>query len=269
MKIVTWNINGYRSITGQNPSKRHDLVSTDNKLFKYIEQAQPDIICLQETKASVEQIAKELLYPVGYNGTYFSAQKLGYSGVATFTKNEIAVTHKSGFGIEMFDSEGRVIVSNHNNFILLNVYFPNGKKDDLRLEYKLNFYKKLFQFTEELRKTQPNIIICGDYNTAHHPIDLAHPKQNEKVSGFLPVERAELDNIVTQGHVDVFRYFNKEPNQYTWWSNLGNSREKNVGWRIDYFFVTENLLKFVADCYIQPEVMGSDHCPIVLELNNV
>jgi len=155
------------------------------------------------------------LFPVGYKGTYFSAVKLGYSGVATFIKDDVKVTHQSGFGIEKFDNEGRVIVTHHKDFSLLNVYFPNGKMSEDRLDYKLDFYKQLFIFTEQLRKAQSNIIICGDYNTAHHPIDLANPKQNEKVSGFLPIEREELDTIVARGYADVFREFNKEAAQYT------------------------------------------------------
>ena len=268
MKIITWNINGYRSITGQNPSKRYDVISNDNKLFAYINNAKPDVICLQETKANVEQISETVRFPEGFDGKYFSAQRKGYSGVATFVKEEKIdiVSHQTGFGVEKFDAEGRVIVSHFADFSLLNVYFPNGKKDDERLQYKLDFYKSLFDYTQELRGKQPNIIICGDYNTAHKPIDLARPKENEKISGFLPIEREKLDDICLLGYVDAFREFNKDAGQYSWWSNLGQARAKNIGWRIDYFFVTENLVSRLKNCYLEPNVFDSDHCPLVLEI---
>jgi exodeoxyribonuclease-3 len=265
MKIISWNINGYRSITGQNPSKRYDVISNDNKLFDYIKLSKPNIICLQETKANIDQIADEYLEPNGYIGYYNSAERKGYSGVATFIKEGFNVEHSSGIGIEKFDNEGRVIVSKCNDFILLNVYFPNGTKDEKRLKYKLDFYKHIFEFIEILRKKQPNILICGDYNTAHHPIDLANPKQHEKESGFLPIEREFLDYIESIGYVDAFRAFNKEPQQYSWWSNLGNARARNVGWRIDYFFGTNNLMQKIKKCYMEQEIMGSDHCPIIIE----
>ena len=299
MKIITWNINGYRSITGQNPSKRYDKINNENKLFDFIKNSNPDIICLQETKANIEQISEELRFPKDFSGEYFSAQRKGYSGVATFVKQnnnmegrmQYAPTkpqfndrrgvlhtpcnntpckdesnHQNGFGIEKFDAEGRVIATHFSDFSLLNVYFPNGKKDEIRLQYKLDFYKSLFDYAEKLRKTQPNIIICGDYNTAHKPIDLARPKENEKISGFLPIEREKLDKICSLGYVDAFRIFNKEAEQYSWWSNLGQARARNVGWRIDYFFVTENLVPQIKNCYLEPTVFGSDHCPVVLEL---
>jgi exodeoxyribonuclease-3 len=175
----------------------------------------PDIICLQEIKANQEQIQEELQFPTGYSGLYFSAIRKGYSGVLTFSKKEIQIEHSCGFDIEKFDSEGRVIISHHKNFTLLNVYFPNGQMSDERLDYKLDFYENLFQFVENLRKKQPNILICGDFNIAHKPIDLTHPKANEKRSGFLPIERAELDRIISLGYVDIFREFNKDSHQYT------------------------------------------------------
>jgi exodeoxyribonuclease-3 len=268
MKIVSWNINGYRAITGQNQSKRLDTVSNSNKLFEYIEKAEPDIICLQETKANLEQIANELLFPLGYSGSYFSAERKGYSGVATFAKTQIInIEHKNGFGIEKYDVEGRVIITQYSDFSLFNVYFPNGKKDDIRLNYKLEFYHKLFQYVDIVRQKQPNIIVCGDYNTAHKPIDLAHPKENEKISGFLSIEREKLDAICADGYIDAFRLFNQEADQYSWWSNMRNARQKNVGWRIDYFFLTKPLEKKVKSCYMEQQILGSDHCPIVLELD--
>ena len=269
MKITSWNINGYRSIAGQNPSKRYDVISNDNKLFSYVDSTNPDIICLQETKANIEQISEEIRFPQGFCGEYFSAQRKGYSGVATFVKKEKIenANYQAGFGVAKFDIEGRVIGTHFPEFSLLNVYFPNGKKDDERLQYKLDFYQSFFDYTQELRKKQPNIIICGDYNTAHKPIDLARPKENEKTSGFLPIEREKLDDICLLGYVDAFRVINKEAEQYSWWSNLGQARAKNIGWRIDYFFVTVELVDKIKNCYLEPNVFGSDHCPLVLEMD--
>ena len=264
MKIISWNINGYRSITGQNPSKHYDEITNDNKLFDYIAKSNPDIICLQETKAEMEQITNETRFPNNYTGLYCASKtRKGYSGVATFSKAN--VQHQAGIGIEKFDNEGRVIVSNYDNFSILNVYFPNGQKDNERLNYKLDFYDALFAFAKELEKKQPNIIVCGDYNTAHKEIDLARPKENEKVSGFLPIERKKLDEIIDIGFVDIFRQKNQSVGQYTWWSNRGQARKNNVGWRIDYFFVTDVFSRNIENCYIEPTVLGSDHCPIVLE----
>ena len=266
MKIISWNINGYRSITGQNPSKRYDEITTDNKLFAYIEKSNPDIICLQETKAEMEQITSEMRFPKNYTGLYCSSRvRKGYSGVATFSKSP--AQHQAGIGIEKFDNEGRVIISHYDNFSILNVYFPNGQKDDERLNYKLDFYDALFVFAKELEKSQPNIIVCGDYNTAHKEIDLARPKENEKISGFLPIERAKIDKIIALGFVDVFREMNQSSGQYTWWSNRGQARRNNVGWRIDYFFVTKNFLRNIKSCFIEPTILGSDHCPIILEVD--
>jgi len=270
MKIISWNVNGYRSITGQNPSKRYNVINNDNKLFNYIEKSNPDVVCLQETKANVKQINSNLLYPQAYNGHYFSAERKGYSGVATFAKNDLDARYSSGFGVEKFDNEGRVIITEitteNANFTLINVYFPNGKRDVERLNYKLDFYDSLTNFIEKKRKTQPNILICGDYNTAHHPIDLTNPKQNEKESGFLLIERERLDYLEKLDYIDVFRYFNSEPNQYSWWSNIGNARARNVGWRIDYFWATKDFLDNIKNCYMEQEIMGSDHCPVVIEL---
>jgi exodeoxyribonuclease-3 len=269
MKIISWNINGYRSITGQNPSKRYDKIEKNNKLFAYIEKAKPDIICLQETKTEIEQIDAETRFPAGFEGLYFPAKsRKGYSGVATFVnknlQKNINIEHKTGFSNEKFDSEGRVIVSHFADFCLLNVYFPNGKKDETRLNYKLEFYDSLFAFVKKIAENQPNIIVCGDYNTAHKEIDLARPKENEKISGFLPIEREKLDEICEIGFVDAFRIKNKEAENYTWWSNFGRARERNIGWRIDYFFVTKAFADNVLECYAEPNEFGSDHCPLVL-----
>ncbi|GAB1371394.1 exodeoxyribonuclease III [Candidatus Kapaibacterium sp.] len=265
MKIISWNVNGIRSILGQNPSKKFNTVSKDNKLFDFIESEQPDIICIQETKAEAEQILPELRYPEGYSG-YFnhSKAKKGYSGVVTYSRRE-AKSSFTDIGVEKFDIEGRVVATDFDDFILFNVYFPNGTSGMHRVEYKLEFYDALFSFLEPYRKDGRNIIVCGDYNTAHHEIDLARPKENIETSGFMPVEREKLDFIEQQGYVDTFRIFNKEPDNYTWWSNRARARENNVGWRIDYHFVNGSLVNNIKNSYHLPDVEGSDHCPIVLE----
>jgi len=269
MKIISWNINGIRSLIGQNPSKNFDKVSNDNKLFEYIEKEQPDIICLQETKAEPEQIKEELRYPPGYYG-YFnhSKAKKGYSGVVTYSKQK-PLNFISDIGEEKFDREGRIMQTEYKDFFLFNVYFPNGTSGQDRVDYKLEFYDFLFNYIENIRKSGKPVIVCGDYNTAHFPIDLARPDENKDTSGFLPIERVKLDRIIELGYIDTFRQFNKEPQNYTWWSNRARARENNVGWRIDYHFVTNNLIDAVQNSYHQPDILGSDHCPIVLELNTL
>jgi exodeoxyribonuclease III len=267
MKIITWNVNGYRSITGQNPSKRYDKVSKDNKLFAYIEIEKPDIICLQETKADESQIDDNLKAPEGYTGFYHSCKETkGYSGVATFTKIKPKSVNME-IGVEKFDDEGRVIELEFDKFILFNIYFPKGYAASERLDYKLEFYDRLFAFIKKPKYKNKKIIICGDYNTAHKEIDLARPGENHGTSGFMPVERVKLDWMVENGFIDTFREFSQETGVYSWWSQRGRARDNNVGWRIDYHFVTANLKDKLINCTYQPDIMGSDHCPVVLEIN--
>lgn len=264
MKIVSWNINGYRSITGQNPSTRYGVKSSKNKLFDYIQKENPDIICLQETKASVEQINKELLCPHGYYYYYNSCKvKKGYSGVAVFTKFEPKELN-FGFGNPLFDDEGRILELTFNEFTLLNIYFPKGYTEHERLDYKLAFYDYLFHYIDKNKNR--SFIISGDYNTAHNEIDLARPNENINTSGFIPIEREKLDILVEKGYIDALRIFNKESGHYTWWSQRGRARENNVGWRIDYHFVHNSIAKLIVKAYHQPNQMGSDHCPVVLEI---
>jgi exodeoxyribonuclease-3 len=266
MKIVSWNVNGIRSVLGQNPSKKFDKISRDNKLFDFIDAEKPDIICIQETKAEAEQINEDLRYPPSYFG-YFnhSKGKKGYSGVVTYSKIK-AKSSNIEIGVEKFDLEGRIVETDFEDFVLFNVYFPNGTSGMHRVDYKLEFYDALFNYLEKYRKEGRNLIVCGDYNTAHHEIDLARPKENIETSGFMPIERKKLDYIETLGYIDTFREFNKEPNNYTWWSNRARARENNVGWRIDYHFVNGNIQKDVKNSYHLANVEGSDHCPIVIEL---
>ena len=267
MKIITWNINGYRAVTGQNPSRRFDKVVKENKLFKYIKKEKPDILCLQETKSSISQIDEKLRCPDGYEAFYHSCSvKKGYSGVVTFTKIKPGAI-KYELGIDKFDREGRFVETDFDDFILLNIYFPKGYADSERLDFKLDFYDAVFDYTGRLRKKGRKLIISGDYNTAHKEIDLARPKENAGTSGFMPVEREKLDWMAANGWIDAFRAFNKAGGNYTWWSQRGRAREKNIGWRLDYHFLTDELIQFAKNAYLQPDVMGSDHCPAVLELD--
>jgi exodeoxyribonuclease-3 len=252
-KILCWNVNGIRAVARKG-------------FHEWLKKESPDVLCLQETKASPENLTKDLLEPDGYQVYWNYPERKGYSGVATFTK-EKPLRVQNGFGVPAFDSEGRTIISTYPEFTLCNVYFPNGKQSAERLKYKLDFYDAFFNFLEPLRLKGEKLIICGDVNTAHKEIDLARPKENEKISGFLPIERAWLDKLVSSGYIDSFRYFHKEQGQYTWWDMKTRARERNVGWRIDYFFITENLLSQVERTFIMQEVTGSDHCPIALILH--
>ncbi|MDD5218409.1 MAG: exodeoxyribonuclease III [Candidatus Omnitrophica bacterium] len=252
MRIFSWNVNGLRAIQKKG-------------ILDWLQKEKPDILCLQETKAQPEQLGKELLEPAGYRAYFASAERKGYSGVATYTQTK-PVQVEYGFGLRRFDGEGRVLLTEFEPFTLLNIYFPNGKKDAERLQYKLDFYETTLLFVEKLKAQGRRVIVCGDYNTAHRPIDLAHPKENEKVSGFLPSERAWIDKWIAHGQMDVFRESCPVPHQYTWWDLKTGARERNVGWRIDYFFVSKDLMPNIKDAKIHPDVFGSDHCPVSIEL---
>ena len=248
MKLISWNINGIRA-------------SYKKGLYDWMLKEKPDILCLQEIKALPEQIPDSLMNISGYHVIINSAERKGYSGVLTFTKQKpLKVISK--FDIEKFDIEGRIIITEFPSFILFNIYFPNGKKNKERLKYKLDFYDTFLEYVDNIKNEGKNIIICGDFNTAHKDIDLSRPKQNEKVSGFLPVERSWIDKFIEHGYTDTFRFFNKEPNNYTWWDQKTRSRERNIGWRIDYFFINNEFIPFLTSSYILSDIMGSDHCPI-------
>lgn len=255
IKILSWNVNGIRA-------------ALKKGFLPWLAKESPDILCLQETKALPNQLPPELLYPPGYEALWNSALRLGYSGVATFTK-EKPLSVKKGFGTARFDEEGRVLETEFKDFSLFNIYFPNGKMNEERLRYKMEFYEAALKTFVKLKKQGKRLVICGDYNTAHQPMDLAHPKENEAISGFLPMERAWMDRLVKNGFLDTFRIFNKDPGHYSWWDIRTGARERNVGWRIDYHFISENLRPQLEDAFIMPEVMGSDHCPvgIVLKFN--
>jgi exodeoxyribonuclease-3 len=252
MKLISWNVNGIRA-------------ANKKGLFEWFKKENPDVLCLQEIKALQEQIPPHLKNTPGFQ-TYFNpAERKGYSGVATYTKQK-PLDVKTGFGIEKFDIEGRTLITEYLSFMLFNIYFPNGKKDDERLNYKLDFYDTFLAYADNLKAEGKNIVVCGDFNTAHKEIDLAHPKENEKRSGFLPVERAWIDTFIDHGYVDTFREFNKEPDQYSWWDMKTRARERNVGWRIDYFFVNKEFMKYVKNAFIMQDIMGSDHCPVGIEI---
>lgn len=252
MRLLSWNVNGIRA------AQRKGFVD-------WVSQIGPDILCIQETKASPEQLSEELTAMPGYHVYFSSAERKGYSGVATYSNVKPQdVAH--GLGIEKFDNEGRILRMDYADFTLFNIYFPNGKSSEERLDYKMEFYDAFLEHLGQLKRQGRNVVICGDVNTAHKEIDLARPKPNEKISGFLPVERAWMDQWVSHGYVDTLRMFNQEPGQYSWWDARGGGRSKNVGWRIDYFFVSESMKDKVTGAFIMPDVMGSDHCPIGIDL---
>jgi len=252
IRILCWNVNGIRAVEKKGFSE-------------WLQQESPDILCLQEIKAQLEQISPVIQQPPGYHAYWNFPERKGYSGVATFTK-EKPTKVSNGFGIKQFDMEGRVTITEYPKFTLFNVYFPNGKQSGERLKYKMGFYDAFLDFVDSLKAKGEKLIACGDFNTAHKEIDLARPKENENVSGFLPMERAWMDKFVAHGFVDTFRHFNKEPNHYTWWSLRTRARERNIGWRLDYVFVSENLLDSVVEVSILPEVIVSDHCPVGIKL---
>ncbi len=252
MRLVSWNVNGLRAVM--------------NKGFgSFLSKYDFDVLCLQETKLQEEQIPQELRSMENLDYQWSHAEKKGYSGVSLISKRRPVKVTK-GIGVDRFDREGRVLVSDFGAFLLVNAYFPNGQRDEERLQYKLDFYDAFFKYMEKLRKKNNKLIICGDYNTAHNEIDLANPKENENTSGFLRIERDWLDRIVDMGYVDTFRYFHPDEKMYSWWSYRTAARTRNIGWRIDYFFVTKETLPFLKGAFVDNGVEGSDHCPVGIEV---
>jgi exodeoxyribonuclease-3 len=252
LKIYSWNVNGLRAIMKKD-------------FLNFVENDSPDILCIQETKlqeATLDDAARNIK---GYHSYFSFAEKKGYSGVATYSKIEpISVSH--GIGIEEFDSEGRILITEFEGFTLFNIYFPNGQSSEERLDYKMRFYDALLEYCNERVKEGKKLIICGDYNTAHTPMDIKNAKSNEKTSGFLLMEREWMDKFIANGYTDTFRHFNPETIKYSWWSYMFKSRERNTGWRIDYHFVSNNLLEEVKGADMLNEVFGSDHCPVSIVL---
>lgn len=252
IKILCWNVNGLRAIYKKGFL---DWVNTEN----------PDIICLQETKAHPEQLPKEINPLNNYHTAFSSAERKGYSGVAVYSK-EKPKSIEHGLGNHEFDKEGRTLIIDFESFVLFNIYYPNGKASKDRLKFKLDFYDYFLEKVLEFKAAGRRIIICGDLNTAHKEIDLTRAKENENVSGFLPIERKWMDKFIGSGFVDTFRFFCKDGGHYTWWDLITRARSRNVGWRIDYFFIDELSTNYLKNAFIQSKVMGSDHCPIGIEI---
>ncbi len=251
-RLLSWNVNGIRAVRRKG-------------FLEWLYKESPDILCLQETKARPEQLDADLIKPADYHVCWSYPERKGYSGVAVFSKEKpLGIRYE--FDSSGLDLEGRVIVAEYPGFTLLNIYFPNGKSGQERLDYKMTFYDVFLQYTDSLKDAGKKLVVCGDVNTAHREIDLARPKANSTVSGFLPEERAWIDKLIAHGYVDTFRHFNQRPDQYTYWDMKSGARARNVGWRIDYFFVSDNLLPSVTNAFILPGVMGSDHCPIGITL---
>jgi exodeoxyribonuclease-3 len=252
MRLLSWNVNGLRAIYKKN-------------FLEWFDSEQADIYCIQETKSHLDQLPKKLIERPDYKGYFAQAERKGYSGVALWSKiKPEKVSYE--LGLPRFNNEGRLIEAVYEDFSLFNVYFPNGKASRERLQFKMDYYETFLKRMSDLLREDKKIVICGDVNTAHQEIDLARPKENEKVSGFLPIEREWIDRLLDLGFIDTFRYFQKEPGHYSWWDYKTRARERNVGWRIDYFFISNNLKDNLKSAFIESEVMGSDHCPIGIDL---
>ena len=233
------------------------------KFLDWVQAESPDVLCLQEIKARPEQVPDITRETTGYEIAWNPAERPGYSGVSTWMK-QAAREIETGLAAPRFDIEGRVIRTRHPDFLLYNIYFPNGQRGKERVDYKLDFYQHLLEICDKLHAAGEKIIITGDFNTAHMPIDLRNPEENETTSGFMPEERVWVDNFLSHGLVDIYRRLYPDREQYTWWTYRFNARLRNIGWRIDYFLVSEALASRVKDVIIHEDVQGSDHCPVTL-----
>jgi exodeoxyribonuclease-3 len=254
LKFITWNVNGLRAVLRKGA-------------LQWVLEQESDFICLQEIKAHPDQLAEDehKLFDE-YKAIYNSAERPGYSGVVTFIRDDPDEV-QLGFGKPHFDLEGRLIRTKYNGINLFNIYFPNGQRGHERLGYKLDFYAELLDYCTQLHASGEKLILCGDFNTAHQEIDLRNPKQNQKTSGFMPIEREWVTKYLECGFVDVYRDLYPEREQYTWWTYRMNARQRNIGWRLDYYLVSEGLVDQVQDVVINEEVLGSDHCPVTLFLD--
>lgn len=252
MKLATWNVNGIRA-------------AHKAGFLKWFEEEAADVVCLQEIKARPEQLEEALKNPGKYHAVWNPAEKPGYSGTAVFSRQE-PIEVQLGLGDPRFDREGRVTIVKFKEFTLINSYFPNSQRDHARLPYKLAFCEKYLQTVEALRAKGESVVMCADWNIAHQDIDLKNPKANQKNAGFLPDERAWMTKFLGAGYVDVFRNFEPGPGHYTWWSFRPGVREKNIGWRLDYFLANEELKDRLKAAAHRPMIFGSDHCPVVMEL---
>ena len=253
IKLYSWNVNGIRAVEKKG-------------FLDWLAQCQGDIVAVQETKAQPDQLSAALLNPGGYRADWSSAEKKGYSGVGTYSKAR-PVAVKTGFDVERFDKDGRILISDFERFVLFNIYFPNGGRGPEWVKHKLDFYTRFLEVVADYTRQGRSVVMTGDVNTAYAEIDLARPKENVKKSGFLPEERAALNAFFDAGLIDTFRFKHPTAVKYTWWDMVTRARERNVGWRIDYFFVSPDLKDLVVEADIHPDVMGSDHCPISLTLD--
>jgi len=252
MKIISWNVNGVRA-------------AHKKGLMDFMTSSDADVFCIQETKAHLEQLTKEIFAPEGYESWWHSAERRGYSGTAIWAKMQ--PDSLEPLGVEEFDNEGRIQVALFGDVAVLNGYFPNSQAEGARLDYKLRFNAAVKERADTLVSEGKTVVVTGDFNVSHKPIDLARPEANEKNPGYLPEERAWMDSFIDGGWTDTFRMFETGPEQYTWWCYRMNARARNVGWRLDYFCVNDDAAKRVTSSKILPEITGSDHCPVVLELN--
>ena len=253
MRIITYNVNGIRAAMGKG-------------LIEWIKQTDPDILCLQEIKATPEQVGVFELEEMGYHHYWYPAQKKGYSGVAIFSK--IKPIHvEYGCGIKAYDDEGRILRADFDTFSVMSVYHPSGSSGDERQAFKMKWLADYQIYINELKKTIPHLILSGDFNICHKAIDIHNPKSNANTSGFLPEEREWMEQFINSGFIDTFRHFNQQPHHYSWWSYRAGSRGKNLGWRIDYNLSTQNLAARLKRSVILSEAMHSDHCPVLVELD--
>jgi exodeoxyribonuclease-3 len=254
MRLLSWNVNGIRA-------------AGRNGFAEWLNNETADIICLQEVKATHEQ-AEAAYFPAPFKYIHWNDARVraGYSGVATFSYQKPLQTIK-GFGFDEFDNEGRILIHEYEKFFLYNIYFPNSQREGTRLDYKLNFNNTFLEHIEKNRKSGKAVIACGDFNIAHKEIDLKNPRSNQNNAGFLPEERAWMDSFVERGYVDTLRMFRSEGELYTWWTYRLNARERNIGWRIDYFFIDEQHKDRIKEAFILKDIMGSDHCPVGIEID--